>query len=112
MTVFVIRLRKNIILTYETPKIMKEIATFFVLSWFISKQIFVHSNSVIMNSTGPRKSVCYNREIVITGRKGLCSKGTIWDQKGGVLFVRNSREFVITVIVITEFDFIGKISFR
>jgi len=57
----------------------------------------VQSNSVITNSTGPRKSVCYNRD-------GLCSKGTIWDQKNGVIFVRYGREFVITVIVITEFD--------
>ncbi len=46
---------------------------------------------------GTTKSVRYNRE-------GLCSKGTIWDQKSGVIFVRYSREFVITVIVITEFD--------
>jgi len=41
-------------------------------------------------------------------REGLCSEGTIWDQKSGVIFVRYSREFVITVIVITEFECILK----
>jgi len=45
---------------------------------------------------GPPKYVRYNRE-------GLCSKGTIWDQKSEAIFVRYSREFIITVIVITEF---------
>jgi hypothetical protein len=57
----------------------------------------LQSNLVITNSTGSHKSVCYNRE-------GLCSKGTIWDQKGGAIFVCYSCEFVIAVIVITEFD--------
>jgi len=63
----------------------------------------IQSNSVITNSTGPRKSVCNNCEIVITV-KVYVVKVPIWDQKSGVIFVRYSREFVITVIVIAEFD--------
>jgi len=62
-------------------------------------KIDLQSNSVITNSTGPRKFVRYNREIDIYKHEG-----TIWDQKSGDIFVRYSREFVITVIVITEFD--------
>ena len=57
----------------------------------------IQSNSVITNSTGPRKSVRYSRE-------DLCSKPVIWDLKTGFKFVRYNRDFVVTVIVITEFD--------
>jgi len=46
--------------------------------------LLLQSNSVITNSTGPRKSALYNRE-------GLCSKGIIWDQKSGVIFVCYNR---------------------
>jgi len=44
-------------------------------------------------------------------RESLCSKRTIWVQKSGVIFVCYSREFVITMIVITEFDCIYLIIF-
>jgi len=56
--------------------------------------MLIQSNSVITNSRGPAKSVLYNRDIVTSlfGPK-------IWQY-----FVRNKREFVITMIVITEFD--------
>ena len=57
-----------------------------------------------MNSSGPRKSIRYNREFVITVRECLCSKVVIWNLKSEVKFIRIRREFVVTVIVLTEFD--------
>jgi len=68
----------------------------------------LQSNSVITDSTGPRKYVCYNHEIVITVKVYVVNC-TIWDQKSKAIFVRYSHEFVITVIVITEFDCISEI---
>ncbi len=47
---------------------------------------------------GPPLSVCYNREIIITVKIYVVKK------PDGTKNVRYSREFVITVIVITEFD--------
>ena len=58
---------------------------------------YKQSNSVITNSTGPRKSVCYNLEFVITLTVYVVKKSE-------VKFVRYRCESVITVIVITEFD--------
>ncbi len=49
-------------------------------------------------STEPSVFVRYNRNIV----KDLCSKVAKWNQD--VNFVRYSRVFVVTVIVISEFD--------
>ncbi len=51
---------------------------------------------------GPPLSVRYNREIVITVKIYVVKKpdGT----KMSAIFVRYSRDFIITVIVITEFD--------
>jgi len=50
---------------------------------------------------GPRKSVRYNREIVITVKVYVVK---VPFGKSGVIFVHYSCEIVITVIVITEFD--------
>jgi len=50
---------------------------------------------------GPEKYVRYSRDIVITGKP-------VWDQKNGSIFVRYGRDFVLTMIIITEFDFINK----
>jgi len=52
-------------------------------------------NSVITNSSGPAKSVRYNRV-------NLCTKWTF----GTKIFVRYNRVFVITEFVITEFHYI------
>ncbi len=58
---------------------------------------FIQSNSVITNSIGPSVSVQYNHGDRYN-REDLCSK---MGQKWPVIFVHYSREFVITVIVIT-----------
>ncbi len=62
---------------------------------------------VITNSTGPWKYVRYNPWTII------CSKVTTWDLKIGFKFVLNSRKVLITVIVVTEFDWtLGSCHFR
>ena len=75
-------------------------STFFLIHWKKTKfQIAVQSNSVITNSTGPWKCVRYKRDVVITVNVFIV-KPKAWDQK----VERNL--FVITVIVIYEFDYI------
>jgi hypothetical protein len=58
----------------------------------------IQSNSVITNTRGPSRNVRYNRE------KYPYTVSCHLGPKMGHYFVRYKREFVITVIVLTEFD--------
>ncbi len=49
---------------------------------------------------GPSAFVCFGRDIVITVQLFLCGKVAIWDKKINTF----CSLFVITVIVIAEFD--------
>ena len=72
---------------------------FFGFFWPLLKQAQI--NSVITNSPGTSVFVRCNRDIVITVKVYvICNMGP----KLSMNFVRYSREFVITVIDITEFN--------
>jgi len=69
----------------------------------LKTKYIVQSNSVIItNSMGPSVSVRYNHEAIITVMIYVVKLTN--GPKTSVIFVRYSRELVITVIVITEFD--------
>jgi hypothetical protein len=59
----------------------------------------IQSNSVITNSTGPSLFVRYNRDVVVTVKLYV-----VKSPFGTQNLICYSREFVITVIVIVEFD--------
>ncbi len=75
----------------------ENLEVFFMSNSYFLTRIHIQLNSVITNSTGPSIFVSYNCEA-------LCSKLCIWDRIILQNFVRYNREFVTTVIVITQFD--------
>ncbi len=67
--------------------------------------VSIHLNLVIRNFTGPSVIVHYNHVIVITVKVYLVKK--LLGTKISLNFVHYSRNFVIAVIIITEFDCIA-----
>ena len=64
----------------------------------------VQSNSVTYNKHGWDQPIWFVIAVIRYNCENLCTKVNIWGLETTTLFLCYSREFVITVIVITEFE--------
>ena len=65
---------------------------------------YVRSNSVTYNTHAWDQPIWFVIAVIRFNCENLCTKVNIWGLETTTLFFCYSREFVITVIVITEFE--------